>query len=346
METSSTARSGLSVRDLTVRFGSTVAVDGADLDVPTGSVTAVLGPSGCGKSTLLRAIAGLEVPEGGSIRFDDVDLARTPTHRRGFALMFQDGQLFAHADVARNVGYPLRLRRRPRAEVRARVAELLDLVGLGGFEDRMPGTLSGGERQRVALARSLATDPRLLLLDEPLSALDRGLRERLAADLHTILHGAGTTALLVTHDHEEAFAVADRMVVMRAGAVVQGGTLEEVWRAPADPWAARFLGYAGVLDGEAALRLREVVDPGARWTAVALRRSALRLDPAGPLSATVLTARATPDQVRLELDVDGLGRLAGVAEPGHPAVVGERVRLRVEPDRIAALPDRRHPDVA
>lgn len=329
---------GLEVRDLTVRFGETLAVDGVDLRVPPGSVTAVLGPSGCGKSTLLRAVAGLEDPAAGAVAYDGEDLAGIPTHRRGFALMFQDGQLFAHTTVGRNVGYPLRLRRRPRAEIRARVEELLELVGLAGYADRMPATLSGGERQRVALARALAVEPRLLLLDEPLSALDRGLRERLAGDLHDILRQAGTTALLVTHDHEEAFTIADRMAVMRDGRVVQAGTLAEVWEHPVDAWSARFLGYATVLEGPAAERLRAVVDPAARWAAVALRRSAIAVRADGPLEATVLAARISPDQVRLDLDVDGLGLLPGVADPGHPARAGERVRVAVVPDRMAALP--------
>jgi thiamine transport system ATP-binding protein len=266
-----------------------------------------------------------------------------PTHKRGFALMFQDGQLFGHQSVGRNVAYPLRLQRRPgsrqaRPAEAARVAELLDLVGLAGYEDRMPSTLSGGERQRVALARSLAVEPRMLLLDEPLSALDRGLRERLAGELHDILRRAGTTALLVTHDQEEAFAIADRMAVMRAGRVVQAGTVADVWRAPADAWTARFLGYASVLEGAGAVALREVVEPGASWRQVALRRSAIRLDPDGPLSATVFSARVTPEQLRLELDVEGVGRLSGVAEPGQVVVVGETVRARVVPDRLAALP--------
>jgi thiamine transport system ATP-binding protein len=251
--------------------------------------------------------------------------------------MFQDGQLFPHQSVARNVGYPLRLRRTPSAKLAERVAELLDLVGLAGFGDRMPATLSGGERQRVALARSLAVEPRLLLLDEPLSALDRGLRERLAADLHDILRRAGTTTLLVTHDHEEAFAIADRMAVMRAGRIVQTGDLAEVWAHPADAWAARFLGYAEVLTGEAALTLRRLIDPDGGWDQVALRRSALVVDPAGPLSAVVVSARVSPEQVRLVLDVDGLGRVAAVAEPGHPARAGEQVRVSVRTDRLAAL---------
>ena len=164
--------------------------------------------------------------------------------------MFQDGQLFEHLDVAANIAYPLRLRHRSRADQQARARELLALVGLEGYADRLPATLSGGERQRVALARALAVEPRLLLLDEPLSALDRGLRERLAGELHDILRAAGATAMLVTHDQDEAFAVADRMAVMREGRIVQAGTLEEVWSRPADGWTAAFLGYATVLTGE------------------------------------------------------------------------------------------------
>jgi len=327
----------LSVRDLTVRFDGTVAVNQVDLDLQPGSVTAVLGPSGCGKSTLLRAIAGLEHAASGTVSYAGRDLSGVPTHRRGFALMFQDGQLFPHQSVAANVGYPLRLRRVPAGRRSERVAELLDLVGMSGFADRMPATLSGGERQRVALARSLAVQPHLLLLDEPLSALDRGLRERLAADLHDILRKAGTTTLLVTHDHEEAFAIADRMAVMRDGRIVQVGDLAEVWAHPADAWAARFLGYADVLSGDQAEALRALIDPGGTWAEVALRRSALQLDPAGPLAAVVVSARVSPEQVRLVLDVEGLGRLAAVADPGHPARAGEQVRVGVRTDRLATL---------
>jgi thiamine transport system ATP-binding protein len=329
---------GLDVRDLTVRFGATVAVDQVDLAVPAGSVVAVLGPSGCGKSTLLRAVAGLEHPASGTISYDGRDLGGTPTHKRGFALMFQDGQLFEHLDVAANIAYPLRLRHRSRAEQRSKVSELLTLVGLEGYADRVPATLSGGERQRVALARALAVEPRLLLLDEPLSALDRGLRERLAGEIHDILRAAGATAMLVTHDHEEAFAVADRMAVMRDGRIVQSGTLEEVWGRPVDGWTAAFLGYATVLTGQAAARLRELVAPGDQWESVALRRSALRVDPTGPLTARVEEARVTPDQIRVQLDVDGAGSLPGVADPGSDVRVGARVRVSIDTSRIALVP--------
>ena len=254
----------------------------------------MLGPSGCGKSTLLRAVAGLEPVAAGAVRWDGADLARVPAHRRGFGLVFQDGQLFPHLDVAGNVGYPLRIRRRPGAERRDRVTHLLEAVGLAGYERRSPGELSGGERQRVALARALAVRPRLLLLDEPLASLDRDLRERLAADLARLLREEGTAAVLVTHDADEAFTVADRMAVMRAGRLVQQGTLSQVWRRPADPETARFLGYARLVTPEVARRLGAPDAPGG---ALAMRRSALRLDPgrAGPRGGPGGPFRRRPD---------------------------------------------------
>jgi thiamine transport system ATP-binding protein len=327
----------LSVRGVTVSYDGVPAVVDAALDLDEGRVLAVLGPSGCGKSTLLRAIAGLE-PASGEVRWHDQDLSRTPTHRRGFALMFQDGQLFPQLTVARNVAYPLRIRRTPRAPTAARVGELLGLVGLAGFGDRLPTTLSGGERQRVALARALAAAPRLLLLDEPLSALDAGLRTRLAEDLRRILVEAGTTAVMVTHDHEEAFAVADDLAVMRAGRIVQSGPIADVWRAPADRETALFLGYARVLEGAAASGLLTAAGlPDA--AAVAVRRSALSVADDGELGAEVVEVRTTPGQLRLVCRT-GLGELDAVAPLDVRLAPGDAVRLRVEPTRMARLPGR------
>jgi thiamine transport system ATP-binding protein len=327
----------LTLRDVSVTLDGHPAVVGVDLALPDGEVLAVLGPSGCGKSTLLRAVAGLEALSSGSVAWDGEDQARVPTHRRGFALMFQDGQLFDHLTVARNVGYSLRLRGRAGSVDSAqRVAELLDLVGLPSYGDRMPGTLSGGERQRVALARSLAVRPRLLLLDEPLSALDAGLRERLAGDLRQILREAGTTALLVTHDHDEAFAVADRLAVMREGRIVQQGGIAEVWRAPADPATALFLGYARVLTGEPAAALLGALGLDPR-PALALRRSALRVADEGPLAGTVVSSRLTPEQVRLEVDVPGVGTLDAVAPLDRHPGPGDGVVLHVDRTRIALM---------
>ncbi len=330
----------LSLTDVCVAYDGVEAVHEVSLEVPDGSVLAVLGPSGCGKSTLLRAVAGLEPLTSGHIRFDGRVVDRLPTHKRGFALMFQDGQLFGQMSVARNVGYALRLRRRPSA---VRVTELLSLVGLEGYADRLPATLSGGERQRVALARALAVEPRLLLLDEPLSSLDTGLRERLAVDLRKILHAAGTTALMVTHDHEEAFQVADRLAVMRAGRVVQSGLIDEVWSAPVDEDTALFLGYARVLAGSAATTLLaavvadEAVSAGS--ASIAVRRSALLADEHGPLLGTVESARATPEVLRLVVDVRDVGLVDAVAPRDSHWGPGEKVRLRVDPTRIARIGD-------
>ncbi len=343
----------LSVRDLTVSYDGVPAVRDATIDLPDGKVLAVLGPSGCGKSTLLRAVAGLEPPVTGSVSWDGADLAGVPTHKRGFALMFQDGQLFGHLTVARNVGYALRLRRA--GGVGERVDELLELVGLEGYADRLPATLSGGERQRVALARCLAVRPRLLLLDEPLSALDTGLRQRLAGDLRRILTHEGTTALMVTHDHEEAFTVADRLAVMRAGEVVQQGAIDEVWRSPADPATALFLGYAQVLEGDAAARVAFaggiVTDKGLvgkrlqtsrssvtiSAVRLAVRRSAFRVDAEGGLAGIVTEARITPELVRLVVDVEGVGEVDAVAPLDEHPAPGTPVRLSVDATRTAVV---------
>jgi thiamine transport system ATP-binding protein len=254
--------------------------------------------------------------------------------------MFLDGQLFGHQSVAANVGYPLRLRRAGRAATGSRVAELLELVGLPGYGDRLPAQLSGGERQRVALARSLAADPRLILLDEPLSALDRELRERLAGDLRGILTAAGTTALLVTHDHDEVWTVADRVAVMQRGRILQAGTLDEVWRGPVSGEAALLLGYPTILDGARAqllARAGDHDDPD-RVGTIALRRSALRVDDAGPLAGRVVAATSTPDVVRLRVDVEGLGELHAVAGHDSDVRIDHHVRLRVDLARTAALP--------
>ena len=331
----------LTIRDLQVAYDDVPAVRGVSLTVPDGQVLAVLGPSGCGKSTLLRGVAGLEQASG-EVAWDGEDVSRLPTHRRGFALMFQDGQLFDHLTVARNVGYALRLRRRGgagrggRAGERRRVEELLALVGLEGYADRLPRTLSGGERQRVALARSLAHEPRLLLLDEPLSALDAGLRRRLASDLRHILVRSGSTAVMVTHDHEEAFTVADRLAVMRDGLLVQEGPIDAVWRSPVDAGTALFLGYARVLRGPAAAAVLAAAGaPGA--AAVAVRRSALRVDDAGALTGRVVSLRSTPEQQRLEVDVAGVGVVDAVASLDRRTAPGEAVTLSADVTRLAVV---------
>jgi len=224
----------LRLEQVSVTFDAFTAVDAVDLEVADGEIICVLGPSGSGKSSLLRAIAGLEPDARGRVSWDDADLADVPAHRRGFGLMFQDHALFPHRDVVGNVAFGLRMQRVPRAEIESRARDALTLVGMAGFEHRRITELSGGEQQRVALARALAAAPRLLMLDEPLGALDRSLRERLVTELRALFVRLGLTILFVTHDHDEAFALADRLVVMHEGRIEQMGTPTGVWqRTPA-----------------------------------------------------------------------------------------------------------------
>src|SRR5660397_155079 len=238
----------LEVRDVSVAFGDTVALKNFGLKMKEGEVMGVLGPSGCGKTTLLRVVAGLQPADSGDVLWGEESVLEVPPHRRGFGLMFQDFSLFPHRSVGGNVAFGLRMAGLPAERVAARVSEVLDWVGLEGYEERAVGPLSGGEQQRVALARSLAPAPRLLMLDEPVGSLDRTLRRRLVGELRELLRNLGVTAVYVTHDQEEAFSVADRVVVMRQGRVAQLGHPEEVWRRPVDEWVARFLGLDAFLE--------------------------------------------------------------------------------------------------
>jgi thiamine transport system ATP-binding protein len=240
--------STLAVEGLRVTYGDTVAVDGVDLHVASGEIVTLLGPSGCGKSTILRTVAGLITPDAGRISIDDADLAGVPPHLRRLGLMFQDYALFPHRDVAGNVAFGPRMQREDRGAIAEQVRTALALVGLAGYEHRSIVSLSGGEQQRVALARTLAPSPRLLMLDEPLGSLDRFLRERLTVELRDLFRSLGTTTITVTHDQGEAFTIADRVVVMRDGRIVQSGRPVDVWREPADGFVARFLGFANVFD--------------------------------------------------------------------------------------------------
>jgi len=245
---------------VTVRFGARTALDSVDLDVADHETVCVLGPSGSGKSTLLRVVAGLQQPCAGRVLLSGRDVGGVPAHRRGVGLMFQDQQLFPQRDVAGNVAFGLRMRGAGRRERDERVAELLELVGLPGAERRAVAALSGGEQQRVALARSLAPEPRLLMLDEPFGQLDRGLRERLVVELRGLFRRLRTTVLAVTHDQGEAFALADRVVVMRAGRIEQQGAPLAVWRRPASEFVARFLGFGNVVDATVRAGARGVAD--------------------------------------------------------------------------------------
>lgn len=238
----------LTADGLEVSFAGRRALQGVSLDVDRGEIMAILGPSGCGKSTLLRAVAGLQPLDAGRVCWDGRDLAGVPPHEREVGLMFQDHALFPHRDVAANVAFGLRMQGREESQRKAGVTEMLALVGLSGFETRSIDTLSGGEAQRVALARALAPHPRVLLLDEPFGSLDRRLRDRLVEEIPPILRAADVAAVHVTHDHDEAFAVADRVGIMIDGRIDRIGPAREVWRDPRRATVARFLGHTNLVE--------------------------------------------------------------------------------------------------
>jgi thiamine transport system ATP-binding protein len=314
----------LRVEQLEVRYEDVVALDRVDLSVGDGEIVSVLGPSGSGKSTLLRAVAGL-VPEAtGIVRWDGDDLSTVPPHRRGFGLMFQDHALFPHRDVLGNVSFGLRMQHFSRNEIDTHARDTLALVGLAGFEHRKISELSGGEQQRVALARALAAAPRLLMLDEPLGALDRSLRDRLVADLRALFLSLGLTIVFVTHDHDEAFALADRVVVMHDGRIAQVGEPATVWERPADEFVARFLGW----------NVTRALGDGV----VAIRPEGLRLRSGpGGVPATVTGRTFRRDHFLVEVDARSGERLQ-VAVPVDRRVpeVGDAVSVEARPG--AALP--------
>ncbi len=284
------------VEGISKHFGDAVALEDVSLDVPSGSLTALLGPSGGGKSTLLRIIAGLDTPDTGTIRIGGEDLTGAPARSRGVGFCFQHYAPFRHLTVRRNVAFGLEIRRRPKAEIKARVDELLELVGLAYLGDRYPSQLSGGQRQRMALARALAIEPKVLLLDEPFGALDAQVRTQLRRwlrDLHDTLH---VTTVLVTHDQEEAMEVSDRLAIINHGRLEQVGTPAEMYDHPANTFVLTFLGPATRLDGEWVrphdLVLHRVEDGKPSATAV---------------EGTVSRVTHLGFEVRVDVDLDGGG---------------------------------------
>ena len=240
----------ITIRSVSKRFGDAVALDDVSLEVPDGSLTALLGPSGGGKSTLLRVVAGLEVPDSGTVEFDGEDVTGVPVRDRGIGFCFQHYAPFRHLTVRRNVAFGLEVRKRPKAEIRAKVDELLDLVKIDHLADRYPSQLSGGQRQRMALARALAIEPQLLLLDEPFGALDAQVRHELRVWLRELHQKISVTTVLVTHDQEEAMEVADHLAIINHGRLEQIGHPAEMYDHPANEFVMKFLGPATQLDGQ------------------------------------------------------------------------------------------------
>jgi iron(III) transport system ATP-binding protein len=309
------------------RFGQTLAVDAVTLDVPTGAFASLLGPSGCGKTTLLRIIAGLERPDAGTVEIDGREVDGPSGHlapeERSVGMVFQAHALFPHLDIGRNVAFGLRdLDRTAR---RRRVAEVLELVGLTGLERRMPAQLSGGQQQRVALARALAPSPSLLLLDEPFSSLDAALRATVREEVRSILQTAGQTALLVTHDQEEALSITDRVGVMFDGRLHQIADPETLYREPATRQVAGFVGDADLVAGTRAASFMVDTPFG-------------RLPTAAPVTSEQVTVVVRPENVDLRAEVDGPATVRHVTFYGHDTLVevvledGTALRSRSGPD--------------
>lgn len=335
----------LIVTDLSVRYGATTAVDRVNLTLGAGEIVAVLGPSGSGKTSLLRAIAGLEPVVSGQVAWDGTDLTGAAPHRRDFGLMFQDHALFGHQNVLANVAFGLRMRGVDRRVREARAAVMLDLVGLTGLGSRSIDQLSGGERQRVALARALAPSPRLLMLDEPLASVDRERRDHLATELHRILRTSGTPTLLVTHDLDEAFTLADRIVVLDHGRIVQAGEARDVWRRPASLAVARFLGVITELECRRTadrvatpwgpLVTDRLTDGSATdRVVIGFRATDLRIDPRGDVEGTVRATWFRRDHFVVELDT-AIG--AVTARSADPEPLGTSVRVSADLDAAVVV---------
>ncbi|MCB9152821.1 MAG: ABC transporter ATP-binding protein [Caldilineae bacterium] len=353
----------LEVAGISKSFDETAVLHDVSFTAGRGEIVCLLGPSGCGKTTLLRIVAGLEEADEGEVRFEGRDLAGVPVHQRGFGFMFQEYALFPHRNVFDNVAFGLRMAGMARAEIETRVGEMLALVGLAGYETRRVHELSGGQQQRVALARSLAPGPALLMLDEPLGSLDRALREELMTELRRILNTLGLTAIYVTHDQQEAFAIADRVLVMNAGRIEQAGTPVAVYSRPATPFVARFLGMHNLIEG----RMLAAGEPGVVETAVgtlhcercapagspeALVTVLLRPDAAHPLSlhgdtelenivtGTLRDLSFRGSQVRIEVET-GTGIMLRFELPARQAAAlpgkGKPVALSIDPAGVDVL---------
>jgi thiamine transport system ATP-binding protein len=337
----------VTVKDVTKRFGTTIALENVSLEVGDGELVALVGPSGCGKTTLLRLIAGFEAPDAGDILFNGRSVLGVPPERRGIGLVFQNYALFPHMTVFQNVAYGLKFQTSSglytlppsaaRRTVQAKPGELLELVGLSGLEDRMPSELSAGQQQRVALARALAPNPQVLLLDEPLSALDAKLRERLRLEIKKIQRTLKITTIYVTHDQEEALAVADRVAVMSVAHLEQIGTPREVYNTPATEFVARFIGRGNILPGE-------LVGADAKHVLVRPERIRLNQSADYTLSGKIIAMEFVGDTLWLHVDVSGTALIVRAYSLDQALHEGDVVQLGIDRSDLYILPsDRRSP---
>lgn len=324
----------LSLRGVTKRFGAVVAVDHVDLDLAEGEFVCFLGPSGCGKTTLLRLVAGLEVLDEGEILLEGDDLAGLPARKRNFGVVFQSYSLFPNMTVARNIAYGLECRKWERARIEARVAEMLDVVHLGQHADKLPHELSGGMQQRVALARALAPEPAVLLLDEPLSALDAKVRESLRGEIRELQQRLGITTIMVTHDQDEAMEMADRIVVMNRGRIEQIGTAEDLYWSPETRFVGEFIGRLNILDDP---DLRAGLDAGGNDAVLAIRPEHVAIADSGSLEGTVHRVAFLGNTMRLGVETKGQDLEIEVHGRRRRLAVGDRVRFDLPPDRICRL---------
>ncbi|KQW04727.1 spermidine/putrescine ABC transporter ATP-binding protein [Leifsonia sp. Root4] len=347
MSTTTTTAPLLDIRGLSHSYGEVAALRDISLSIADNEFFALLGPSGCGKTTLLRAIAGFETPSAGSILLDGDDLTSRPAHRRPINMMFQSYALFPHMTVAQNIAYGLEADGVEKAEIRRRVGEMLDIIGLSEFERRRPAKLSGGQRQRVALARALVKRPRLLLLDEPLSALDRKVRAEMQLELKRMQHEVGMTFVVVTHDQEEAMSMADRVAVLNRGAIEQLDSPVGLYSSPSTRFVANFIGSANLIDGTAVaggittpeigfLPAAHAFASGDPVTLV-LRPEDVRIAGTdGAIEGTVVDTFFLGGSSTVSVTVPGLPRpISCTVHAAHVAERGERVGLSY--DRIRAV---------
>jgi putative spermidine/putrescine transport system ATP-binding protein len=316
--------SQLELHQLRKSFGKVIAVDGLDLEIDRGELVSLVGPSGCGKTTTLRMVAGLQEADGGRVLLEGRDVTREPSNRRGMGVVFQSYALFPNMTAADNIGYGLVVRHRPHAEVRRRVAELVELIEIGDAAQRYPHQLSGGQQQRVALARALAISPPVLLLDEPLSALDAAVRLTLRLEIRRIQRSLGIATMYITHDQEEALSISDRVAVMRNGRVEQLGTPEAIYTAPANEYVARFVGTSNRLDVE----VLDAAATAVEWHGV--RVATASNGPLPPGSAAVMIVR--PERIKVE-PVASDGSTNGAAWQGRVVertFLGATTRLTIK----------------